>query len=157
LCPFFVWKCIRCKSHENYIAYRYVPTRGWTAWGQCETAAVRPQFSRIKALIVFVSLELPVEGLVSSGYSRLSQLETVSTFENSSRVSPLYPLQLRLWRGQLPSSHEIGESGGLCASHHKRACLAECPQRQRPIVVRPAKPKGLSLGIKRSQSRLLLG
>ena len=43
----------------------------------------------------------------------MSQLETVSTFETARSSFLGVSLQLRFWRGQLPSSHSIGESTGL--------------------------------------------
>src|SRR6266480_1200471 len=96
--------------------------------------------------IVFVSLELPGEGSVSRRNSRLSQPETVSSFETVGSIVS-QPLEFRLRGSQLPGSNGIGESAGLMGAVAERL-VCGVPTTAEPNGGPTSQAKGFSLGIK---------
>src|SRR6266550_3259166 len=96
--------------------------------------------------IVFVSLELPGEGSVSRRNSRLSQPETVSSFETVGSIVS-QPLEFRLGGSQLPGSNGIGKSAGLMRAIAERL-VCGVPTTAEPNGGPTSQAKGFSLGIK---------
>src|SRR6266550_2336664 len=96
--------------------------------------------------IVFVSLELPGEGSVSRRNSRLSQPDTVSSFETVGSIVS-QPLEFRLGGSQLPGSNGIGKSAGLMRAIAERL-VCGVPTTAEPNGGPTSQAKGFSLGIK---------
>src|SRR6267154_3139080 len=77
----------------------------------------------------------------------LSQFDTVSPHLDSQKPSQILGLgggRSRAWTGSVKPTR-------LCEPSQK-GLLAECPHRQRPMAVRPAKPKGAPVGSRISKS-----
>src|SRR6266852_1864781 len=100
--------------------------------------------------IICVSLELPEGWLVSLRFQGLSQTETVSTIETLGRLG-WQALQLRFGGRGAPGGHGISEAMYVMRASQK-GLLAEWPQRQRLMAVRPARPKGFPSGSTISKS-----
>src|SRR5580692_6608406 len=97
-----------------------------------------------KESIIFVPLELPTIGTVSARKRQMSQSETVSP-RKLSPISRFTTYSFGLGGGSSRATTGSLKPEVLCEPS-QNGLLAEWPQRQRPIEVRPARPKAWPSG-----------